>query len=505
MKNLRCPIIVTVIGAVILALGLTAYLVMPLIIHNQVSAMLPLKNGTMIYDQWQNTTVPAYLQFWFYSVLNPLEVLKGDKPSLAQIGPYTYRERRVKHNISFDDNGFVSYLQTRSFYFDRSLSIGTEDDTITTINIPLVVIADKVKHIPYAFKKLAEAFVKTLEKNGVFFTTSVRNITWGYFDPLLNDIDYLVKLLKPFGIHFYIDPLIGLFAGKNNSDDRIYVVDTGTVNLDNFLRIRSWNGSSSLSMWHDRYANMVNGTDGSMFGPFLNASSLLYIFQSDICRSIYASYIGRSVVKGIPSIDFAAPDILFANRSVNPANGGFCLGGVCLGAGVLNLSACVAGGAPVVMSQPQFYAAASKYGDAVVGLTPSSDCKTLVQLEPTTGLPLRLQKKLQINIAVEPVASFMGMDALPTVTLPVMWLNESALIDDGLAGVLRQKLVLPVAIAHWLAVALIAVGALLCVVGLVAIAVAMARRRSRFHKSSSSPQPPLLVVNDDDDGNKEVM
>ena len=45
-----------------------------------------------MYDYWLNPPVPIYMQFYMFNVTNPDEVLqKGERPSLAQYGPYTYR------------------------------------------------------------------------------------------------------------------------------------------------------------------------------------------------------------------------------------------------------------------------------------------------------------------------------------------------------------------------------------------------------------------------------
>ena len=45
-----------------------------------------------MYNYWLDPPVPIYMQFYMFNVTNPEEVLKkGERPSLAQYGPYTYR------------------------------------------------------------------------------------------------------------------------------------------------------------------------------------------------------------------------------------------------------------------------------------------------------------------------------------------------------------------------------------------------------------------------------
>lgn len=60
-------------------------------------------------------------------------------------------------------------------------------------------------------------------------------------------------------------------------------------------------------------------------------------------RSIYATFESDQNVKGIPAYRFVPPSDVFANKSVNPDNSGFCTGGSCLGSGLLNVSVCKQG------------------------------------------------------------------------------------------------------------------------------------------------------------------
>ena len=50
-----------------------------------------LENGTDSFEAWKNPPPPVYMQFYFFNLTNPLEVLQGDRPAVLQSGPYTYR------------------------------------------------------------------------------------------------------------------------------------------------------------------------------------------------------------------------------------------------------------------------------------------------------------------------------------------------------------------------------------------------------------------------------
>jgi len=56
------------------------------------------------------------------------------------------------------------------------------------------------------------------------------------------------------------------------------------------------------------YCSMINGTDGSVFSPFVEKSRLLYIFNVDLCRSLYLKfekeieYMGELMLKLIKRV-----------------------------------------------------------------------------------------------------------------------------------------------------------------------------------------------------------
>jgi len=52
-----------------------------------------------------------------------------------------FRESRHKINVTFhDDNNTVTYREDKFYVFDRDMSVGPEEDTFTTVNIPLMVL-----------------------------------------------------------------------------------------------------------------------------------------------------------------------------------------------------------------------------------------------------------------------------------------------------------------------------------------------------------------------------
>lgn len=126
--------------------------------------------GTTAYENWVAAGAKVYRQFWLFDVMNPLEVLEyGATPAVVERGPYTYmwalfitslslnkslqedlkngfltictfRTRYLaRDNITFHLNHTVTFLLPNGAIFEPSMSVGTEDDKITSLNLAVAV------------------------------------------------------------------------------------------------------------------------------------------------------------------------------------------------------------------------------------------------------------------------------------------------------------------------------------------------------------------------------
>uniref|UniRef100_A0A3B4FYA8 Lysosome membrane protein 2-like n=1 Tax=Pundamilia nyererei TaxID=303518 RepID=A0A3B4FYA8_9CICH len=361
-----CVYSVGVVSVLMLILGISLVLtsVFPHLVQSMVKKQVVLKNDTDAFEAWKDPPAHIYMQFYFFNLTNPQEVLDGERPAVVEIGPYTYREYRPMEQIDFQDNGTkVTAVNTKTYIFQRNMSRGPESDLIRTVNIP---------------------------------------------------------------------------AMNNASNDGEYVFFTGQQNYRDFSRVDTWKGESSLNWWTSDECNMINGTIGTGFHPVITKNDMLYIFSSDLCRSLYTVYEEDVTVKGITGYRFVPPSSVFANLTVNPDNAGFCVpAGNCLGSGLLNVSVCKEG-APIIMSSPHFYQADEKFAQDVFGMTPNKEeHQTAIDINPLTGVVLQTAKRLQINVYVEQIPTFSQTGNVRTVVFPVAYLNESATIDDTAAKKLK--------------------------------------------------------------------
>lgn len=187
---------------------------------------------------------------------------------------------------------------------------------------------------------------------------------------------------------------------------------------------------------------------------------------SFIFRSIYGIFDSEQTVKEIPLYRFTVPRAAFASPLETPENKCFCTETVlsknCTSSGALDISACK-GGKPVYITLPHFLYASEDVSENIEGLSANKDeHETFLDVEPTTGFTLRFAKKLQINLLVKPAPKIEALSKLTkSYIFPVLWLNETAIIDDEKAAMFRSKVISPIKLLHLLQVVLIIVGCMI--------------------------------------------
>ncbi|XP_039606709.1 lysosome membrane protein 2-like [Polypterus senegalus] len=425
-----CAIGVASLALLIASIALVLTQVFQDIVNSRVKQEIILKNGTEAFETWEKPPPPIYMQFYFFHVVNPAEILTGEKPVVKQKGPYTYREFRIKENVDFlDNNTKVSANSKKTYVFVPEMSVSEgDDDFIRTVNVPAVTLMEKFKSNS-VFANLISSYMKSIN-DGLFVTKTVKEFLWGYKDPLLSAVHKFLPTVEEY---------FGFFYKANATDDGTYTFLTGENDFRDFARIIEWQNKSSLTWWSSDSCNKINGTDGSSFHPLINKSETIYIFSSDMCRSLYAAFEKEVSVNKIPAYRFIIPKEVFANASINPANAGFCVpDGNCLGSGLLNVSKCKQD-APIIMSSPHFYQADEKFVNDIVGMNPNKeDHETSMDINPLTGILLRGEKRLQLNIFVEKIPSFSQTGNVRTLIFPLMYINESVVIDATSADKVRS-------------------------------------------------------------------
>ncbi|NXG17773.1 CD36 protein, partial [Grallaria varia] len=451
--NRNCGLIAgAVIGAVLAIFGGILIPVGDNLIGKAIKKEAVISNGTIAYQNWLVPGSTVYREFWIFHVLNPSEVLeKGARPKFEQRGPYTYRVRYLpKENVTEHGNGTISYMLPNVASFEPDKSVGTENDTITCLNLAMAAIPALIPS-PFVQGMLRPWFSSS--KATMLQNRTVKELLWGYTDPFLSSIP------------IPIPSVVGVFYPYNGTSDGSYRVYTGTEDITKTAIIESYKNKRNLSYW-EGHCDMVNGTDGASFPPFVKKDQVLRFFSSDICRSIYGVFQGTRTVKGITLYRFTVPREAFASPTEVGDNYCFCTDKVisqnCTLAGVLDISACKAK-RPVYISLPHFLHASEAILHDVEGLSPNEEeHDTFLDIEPTTGFTLQFAKRLQVNLLVRPSKNIEGLSKITRpYVFPVLWLNESAVIGDEKAEMFRNKVTGPIQLLNTLQMTLMITGSVL--------------------------------------------
>jgi len=70
---------------------------------------------------------------------------------------------------------------------------------------------------------------------------------------------------------------------------------------------------------------MINGSDGSIFPPFVSRDRVLQIFDPNFFRSISMKYVEDVEVHGVRAYKFAIPKDVLEDPRINSENECYCL------------------------------------------------------------------------------------------------------------------------------------------------------------------------------------
>jgi hypothetical protein len=439
------------------------------VIRDQIADNMVITDGSQLYPKWQTLPVPIQVKYYFYNWMNPwttLEEMNTVPPIFNIIGPYVYNETRVKTNITAYPNDTVTYLETKTYYFDRESSIGDESDMMTVLNIPLVAGATAAQTMGGLSWILFNSVVNGMALSNESYLYVKQNVSAllynGYNDALINGMSTIMPDAFP-GAKFAI------FNGKNDTDGGLYEVYRGVDDSSLLGEIISVDGSPDLTYWKS-YCNNINGTDGTLFGPNVQRDDMHYVYQDDVYRSIPFVYEKDVTVRGISAYRFLTQRDVLDYDTDNPDNWCFCeTNDTCPMNGLLDISS-VYFQAAVFASKAQCLYCDTTVFTQTVGMMPQAILdNTYVDVEPYTGMTIRAAKRLQVNVEMKPypTLSWNMMQNMPNIIFPVMMFEESGVVDDDLVSFLNDHVFIFVNVSRIIPYICYGVGALLLICSFV--------------------------------------
>ncbi|XP_063820663.1 scavenger receptor class B member 1 isoform X2 [Pseudophryne corroboree] len=451
-------IVLGVIGLMLVTFGAVLVFLVPVIMRQQVEKNVRIDPSSgFAFEMWRDLPVPFFMSIYIFEVMNTKEVLLGEKPRVEQRGPYVYSERKQKTNLTFNENGTVSFVELRTLHFNPEMSAGTEEDFIVVPNILVLGSAMMMKDLSVPVKWIISGAFTSFSQEP-FMNRTVKDILWGYDEPFLNFINAILPGKLPFKGKF------GLFADFNNTDSGRFTVNTGVEDISKVQMVDTWNGLKEVNYWNSEEANMINGTAGQMWPPFRTPSQPLEFYSPEACRSLTLVYEKEESFRGIPTYRYTSPDYLFANGTDYSPNEGFC---PCVASGVMNVSSCRFN-APLFLSFPHFYKADPGFVQAVDGLHPNEKLHSLfLDLHPLTGIPMNCSIKMQLSILTMGVNGIMQTGKIKPVILPILWFAESGYLDGPVYSTYYNTLIVLPLVLDYLQYILIAVGLFLILIAAI--------------------------------------
>ncbi|XP_046739499.1 protein croquemort-like isoform X2 [Diprion similis] len=486
-----------IFGAVLVVFGTLLCLFWPFIFHRLLSKELSMSPTSTSFDIWKNpTSVPLHLEIYFFNWTNPEEIrTPGKKPSFVQLGPYTFLERREKVNVVFHpQNNTVSFDQKRTWYFDAERSNGSLKDNVTQLNVVAISAAHKIRNWAFYWHTMFDLMLSKIGQ--IHVTKTVDELLFsGYEDTLIN-MGQITKIvdLPPFD-------KFGWFYMRNESTvfDGHFNMATGQDNIMNIGILRNWNYRNTTS-FYDAPCNAVEGSAGEFWPPDKNYDEIT-LFSADICRPLTYEYKGIMTHQGIVGKRYVIGDKTLSNstkrryprKQVNLVetatrtsedfvamedsgkafeslkkfqdpdivNVGQCFcNGECTPSGIINVTACRYG-APAFVSLPHFHKADPVFREQINGMNPDDEKHGFyIVLEPTTGIPIDVAARLQVNILLQPLQSLSLFKDVPKTYFPMFWFNERAGITEELAPSLWLLIHL-LDIGHYTSIAILFLGSLI--------------------------------------------
>ncbi|CAH1963590.1 unnamed protein product [Acanthoscelides obtectus] len=429
---------------------LFGFVIFPKVLHSQVKGMVNLGPGTDIRGMF--LTIPFALTFkvYLFNITNPTDVQYfGAKPIVKQVGPFCYEEwkKKVKVEDSVAEDT-ISYNPVDTFL--KANWTGCKSGQLeVTIPHPMIlgVVNTVLRQKPGALNLINKA-IRSIYNNptSIFLTAKADDILFDGVTINCAVTDFAGKALcaqlkQEAGLrHISEDELaFSLLGPKNATEGKRIKAYRGTKNSRDVGKIVEYDNAATMSAWPTDECNVIDGTDGTIFPPFLEQDDGIVSFAPDLCRSLKAYYVKPAKYDGIPVGEYTAD---LGDASTNEDEKCYCYtDDTCLKKGLMDLYKC--SGVPVYASLPHFLDTDESYLKGVQGLKPNkTEHEIRILFESFSGSPLFARKRLQFNMPLEPVPKLELFKNFTETVVPMFWIEEGVELNSTLTKPLKMLFML---------------------------------------------------------------
>ncbi|XP_011210517.1 protein croquemort [Bactrocera dorsalis] len=458
---------VFLIAVLFLVPGLLLVILWTDFINDKIYDMLPLGPCSNTYDKWVQTPIPVYMYMYLFNWTNPDQVRTiGVKPNFQQVGPFVYREEKLKEDITWHSNKTVSYYGQRTWYFEPEMSGASLDDLVTCPHLPSLAAANVMRD---ESKILKLGFNIALNNNGGALYQTHTAGEWlfdGFYDEFL---DYAMKLNSSMtgpveSNHF------AWFLNRNGSKEfeGLFTVHTGQGDLTQMGEIKFWNGVNHTGFYEGE-CGRLNGSTADLWVPNIGPEEYITVYITDTCRIINLVPTGEVEIEGIKATMYETKPDTFDNGQRNADMKCYCPSDKqpdnCPATGVTDLGPC-AEGVPMYLSHPHFMYADESFANTTTGLEPDYDKHNFfIVMERKLGVPLQVNANVMVSLHIRNDSDITILRDLPEFYAPLFVTSSKAVISKELAKEIKLALNLP-AIGFYCGLASIIIGAIIGTVGI---------------------------------------
>ncbi|CAG5033942.1 unnamed protein product [Parnassius apollo] len=417
----RQSVVRVVYGTLLAILAVVSMAVNPVDIFT--NWYLDIKEGKFIYRMWQKPTYELFSEVHVFNYTNVDEYLKGSDKAmkLQEIGPFTFQEIRTNSNITIDkERGVMSMWPKTELKFLREKSIADYKDVqIVVPNIAMIaistLIADKLGYLANAG---AYYSISALGSK-LFLNMTAEELLWGYTDPIVS----IANTFLPGWIDFQKIGILDRFYLHREEQFEVELRDKSKR-----FSINSWNDSPGLveqgfvDLNTSNLCNRIKGSfEGFMLPPQISKDTVFPIFRRQACRIYPFSF--REEVKG--EFGFNYYRFQLQDSAFNKTSPYACeCSKNCLPDGFIDISNCYYG-FPITLSKPHLIDTDPVQRTYFEGLdhADGDKYKSLLDVEPTIGVPLAISINIQVNIAVRTSLGNPVTKPLKDKVLPILRLS----------------------------------------------------------------------------------